>query len=298
MTKFVFLNGEFLNRKDAKVSAFDKGFLFGEGLFEQFRIYELKAFQMSQHYERLKSSARQLKVPLTINLPTFREIVSQLLRLNDIKNAIVRIVISTGSRDAIHSPTTLVEVTGDIPSEYDKYQEEGATITVYPEKRSAYTRVYRYNTLSRIENILAKRYAYEQQSMEAIFMNHKMEVTEGYLSNVFIVKARSGLTQTPLSRILSSNRVVYTAPLSANISPGITRQVIMGLCTKNGIKVREKMFKLKNLLTADEIFLTNSLMGVVPVKKIIYNDRIIRIGESIPDLTTQLLVKEYNAIIA
>ncbi|MFH1228434.1 MAG: aminotransferase class IV [Planctomycetota bacterium] len=298
MAKYVYLNGEFLNRKEAKISAFDRGFLFGEGLFESFRVYNYRAYQISQHYERLKSSARQLKIPLTKNLPALKEIIAQLLQLNGASDAIVRIIITKGDRDATHSPTTLVEVTGDIPSEYQRYQEEGATITIYPEKRGAYTKAYRYSSLSRLENIMAKRYAYEQQAMEAVFMNHKMEITEGYMSNIFMVKPRAGLAQQPFSRILSTNRVVYTPPLSANIVPGVMRQVVTGMCTKNGIKVREKTLKLKNLLAADEIFLTNSLMGIVPVNKIIYNDRIIRIGESVPNLTTQLLVKEYNDLIS
>jgi branched-chain amino acid aminotransferase len=295
---YVYLNGEYLKRKEAKISAFDKGFLYGEGLFDTMRIYHKKAYHLSMHYDRLKNSAKQLKIPLTITLAKLREIIATLLHFNGLSDAYVRITISPGAKAVSNQPTTLVEVSDDLPREYEKYQVEGVTITIYPDKRSPYTHLYRYKTTSFMDNMMARRYAQEQHAQEAIFINHKLEVTEGATSNIFIVKTRAGLAQPPFSRILSSNKVVYTASIATNILPGITRQVVIGLCTKNGLKVREKTLRLKNLIAADEIFLTNSLMGVMPVAKIIYNDRIHHIGDNGPGPITQLLIKEYNNLVS
>ncbi|MBI4713075.1 MAG: aminotransferase class IV [Planctomycetes bacterium] len=289
MTNFVWLNGHYVSAAEAKISALDRGFLYGEGLFETIRVYNGAPFQMSRHYERLKHSAKRLKIPCHIGLKSLEQTVNKLVKLNDRKESYVRITVSAGpkphpcSDTPVHgeSGTILIE-SRELPAPYAKYRQTGARAVIYPYKRSPESPLYQHKTLSFMEYIIARKFASDNDAVDSIFVNTRNEVTEGSTSNVFMVKSGK----------------VITPPLGANILAGVTRQTIFGLCTKNALWLRESDIKVKDLLSADEVFITNSLMEVMPIIEIMTGkERIVKIGDGQPGLISQMLIGAYQDLI-
>lgn len=277
MPDFVWLNGQYLPRKEAKISLFESGLLYGYGIFETLLIYNRKPFKLTEHYDRLKTSARHIRMPVYISLKSLTIALYRLIHLNNITHGFARLALSSseeptmamrcslsserstsrpqgrGSPEAatksgLHTSMILVE-TGHISPDYEKYRQDGGAVIIYPYRRSAETQYYRHKTLAYMENLLARRWAFKNKAIEAIFINTDNYVMEGTRSSLFIVK----------------DRKVFTPPIETNILAGVTRNVVIGLCTKNAIKVREKPMDKEEIFSANEVFLTSSLMEIMPV---------------------------------
>jgi branched-subunit amino acid aminotransferase/4-amino-4-deoxychorismate lyase len=281
MSDFIWLNGQYLSRKEARIGIFESGLLYGYGIFETILVYSGKAMFLSEHHERLKTSARFIRMALDISIKSLQTAVNRLVNLNNIKHGFIRIVVSsseevkkamkfgssrpgrvcgllTGSPQAAskespksesyHTSMILIE-TGLVPDEYEKSRLIGISIFIYPNRRSSETPFYRHKTLGYLENILARRLAHKHKCLEAIFTNTNNYIMEGTRSSLFIVK----------------DRKIFTPSLEANILSGITRRIVIGLCTKNALKVREKLFHKEEIFSADEVFLVSSLMEIMPV---------------------------------
>lgn len=282
MADFVWLNGQYLPRKDTKINLLESGLLYGYGVFETILIYSWKPFQLEAHYERLKSSAKHIRMPVNISIKSLQTAINRLVQLNSIEHGFVRMVVSSSDepmksmRFSSSPPDRMTSRAGDYPKtkesstnkairelsvqmifietgpvspEYAKYRQSGGSIIIYPYKRSAETPYYRHKTLAYMENLLARRWAFKHKAIEAIFINTDYYVMEGTRSTIFIVK----------------DRKIFTPSINSNILNGITRQVVIGLCTKNAIKIREKPMEKEEIFSADEVFLTSSLMGIMPV---------------------------------
>ena len=253
MSRFVCLNGEIVERDAAKVSAFDRSFLYGDGLFETVRAYGGAPFMLAEHLARMANSAEAfgIAMPAEGDVAT---VVERLIEMNELADAYVRITLSRGTHtgqlvpDEPLRPTLLIDVC-DLRPYPAEMAERGATVVISSSVHNSASHVSRHKTTSYLVGILAKREAKERGADEAILLDHAGRVAEGAASNVFCVRG---------ARLL-------TPPLDMNILPGITRRRVIELARDAGIEVVETRFGTDELRTADEVFLTNSLMEVMPV---------------------------------
>jgi branched-chain amino acid aminotransferase len=270
MSDFIWLNGEYIKREDAKINLYESGLLYGYGIFETIMINKSTAFQLTAHYNRLKTSAKHIRMPVNISQKSLDKVINRLAQINSIENGYVRMVVSSSeepmksmrfsssvSEDAkkdladtgtFQTSMILVEI-GPISPDYEKFRQSGVSVILYPARRSADTAYYRHKTLAYMENLITRRWAFKNKALEAIFINTNDNIMEGTRSSLFIVK----------------DHKVFTPSIESNILAGVTRGVIIGLCTRNAIKIREKILTKEDLLTADEAFLTSTLMEVMPV---------------------------------
>ncbi len=252
----VYLNGEFVARDEARVSAFDRGFLYGDALFETVRAYGGVPFPLDEHLARIADSARELGIPL----PGGDELagaVRALIQRNGLGDAYVRITVSRGihagtlAPDEPGEPTVLIEARKLHPYPPELY-EQGAKLTVSSFTHDSASRIRRHKTTSYITSVLAKREAKERGADEALLLDGAGHVAEGATSNVFCV-VRGNLV---------------TPPLDMNVLPGVTRAAVIRLARDAGIDVSETRFGMAELAGADEVFITNSLMELMPVRTV------------------------------
>ncbi|MEW6026208.1 MAG: aminotransferase class IV [Planctomycetota bacterium] len=279
MSDFIWLNGEYIKRQDARINLYESGLLYGYGVFETIMINKSRAFQLTAHYDRLKDSAKHIRMPVHISQKSLDKVISRLAQINNLEKGYVRMVVSSSEEPmkamrfsssaeparpdgrsggeqkkdldetgTFQSSMILVE-TGPISPDYEKFRHNGVNVILYPHRRSADTAYYRHKTLAYMENLITRRWAFKHKALEAIFTNTDGNIMEGTRSSFFIVK----------------DHKVFTPAIDSNILSGVTRGIAMALCTKNAIKVREKLLTKEDIFTADEAFLTSTLMEVMPV---------------------------------
>jgi len=279
MQQIVYLNDELVPADEAKISVFDSGFLYGNGLFETMRAYSKRnVFRLRQHLERLFRSAELIGLNIRHSAESLEQAILDTLTANHLDMGYVRLTISPGvvtpgsNRSICGTPTVLIVAKPLTP--YPEYlYKNGASALLSQIRRNVDSPIPRIKSLNFLENILARAAARDAGTLESIFLDTDGYVVEGSMSNLFFVK--DGVLQTPSTE--------------CPILPGITRAVALEIAAKNGIPIREGKWKLKHLLEADEAFLTNSLMELMPLVKI---DSVI-ISEE-PGRMTQLLAKLYK----
>ena len=280
MSEIFYLNGKLLPREKAKISLLDYGFLFGFGLYETVRAYNGKVFRLDNHLARLRYSGTRLGIIIQPKL--IREAVKDVIKANGFKQTRLRISVSIGEGtmspdlDSCKQPTIAV-----LASEYklpsrEKYQN-GYKIVLSAIRRSSLSPVTYLKSGNTMENMLARRDAKDAGADEAFFLNEKGYLTEAAGSNLFLVK--DGILKTPR--------------YESGILPGVTRVVVFELAARLGIKVREVNLKLIDLLQADEVFITNSLIEIVPVTMI--DGKLIADGK--PGALTGKFMKAYKALV-
>lgn len=282
MIKYVFISGKLIIENKAKVSVRDRGFLYGDGLFETLRSYGGYIFMLDAHLERLFFSLKVLKY----NLPFDKEYIKDSLRKTIDKNnlgkrdAYIKIIVTRG----IHSgelhfgggyKPNLVIIADSLTPYPEVDYTEGINITTSSIRRPAMgSPLYCHKLLNYFENIFAKNEAHYNEAREAVFLTRDHLVLEGASSNIFFVR----------------RSVVYTPPLTQNILPGVTREVVINICRENRIKVKQKKVHYRDIINADEIFKTSSIAGIVPAKKI---DRFV-VARKVPGNITSKLMKLYG----
>jgi len=281
MGGFVYVNGEVVEREAATVSAFDRSFLYGDGLFETVRAYGGVPFLMAEHIDRLADSASALGIPMPAR-DALAGAAARLIELNGLGDAYLRITLSRGTHagalapDGPMEPALVIEARELRPCPSGLY-ERGAKVAVSSLTHDSASPVRRHKTTSYIASILAKREAKERGADEAVLLDAAGRVAEGATSNVFCV--RGGRLATP--------------PLDLNILPGVTRAAVIALGRTAGHAIDEAAFGLAELKYADEVFLTNSLMEVMPVRSVE--------GREIPNApgpVTRLLRRAYGELAA
>lgn len=256
MTK-VYLNGTFLDPEEAKVSVFDHGFLYGDGIFETLRAYTGRIFRVAAHLDRLFASAASLSLTLPWDRQTLTRILEQSLRVNRCENAVLRLSISRGigppglDPDLCAEPTITV-LTRPFQGYPAKVYEEGLSIALVPVRKiRAEALDPRIKSANFLNNILAKIEAKKAGVDEGILLNHAGFLAEGTVSNFFFV--REGLLCTP-------------SP-AAGILEGVSRKVVLEIAEEEGIPLQAGLFLPQELEAADEIFLTNTTYEVVAVSR-------------------------------
>jgi len=282
MSNFIFLNGKIILDADANISSADRGFLYGDSIYETLRSYNGKPFKLADHLERMRHSAKQLKISFDYTNADIGERINELLEKNHTQDAYIRITLSRGSgggrlqMDDNIEPTILIQVKPFSP--YDsKLYDEGMSLVVSNYKRSTSCPISRYKSTNLLQSILRKEEANKKSAHETIVLNTDGFVAECVVSNIFMVSAGS----------------VVTPSLDTNILPGITRRIVLDICKNSGILSSEEHFKIDVLIKADEVFITNSLMEIMPVSRI--DDT--KIGKTVPGRITQQMMNAYKRFV-
>ncbi|MCY8807668.1 aminodeoxychorismate lyase [Bacillus atrophaeus] len=252
----IYLNGQFIEEKEASLSPFDHGFLYGIGVFETFRLYEGRPFLIEWHLERLERAAKDLQIKHRITKEELTDMLDNLLRLNHIEdgNARVRLNISAGistkgfTAQTYENPTVLCFV-NPLNPENLPVQKEGKVLTI---RRNTPEGQYRLKSHHYLNNMYAKQELGNDPWYEGIFLTEDGAVAEGIISNIF----------------WSKGKCIYTPSLDTGILDGVTRRFVIEKMEKLGAEVKTGRFRLESLLTADEAWMTNSVLEIVPFSKI------------------------------
>ena len=279
MEQLVYINGELLPRDEARVSVFDHGFLYGNGLFETMRAYKKKVFRLEHHLQRLFLSLENLQFPIPFTFESLKEAIYQTIEANRLEDAYIRLNVTRGEGATVPDPTTcknpnlIIIVRDYLPYSPSLYQKgySGKVVQVRP---SPHTPTATMKTFNFLNHIIAKMEAKASGFNEGIMINTDGLVTEGTVSNIFIVM---------------ENRIV-TPVRDAGLLPGVTRQVILELAEEKQIKSEEGTITPQQLAAADEAFLTNSLVEIMPFVELDGKP----IGTSTPGPVTQELIVSYK----
>ena len=255
MSEIVYLNGSLIPINQARISALDYGFLYGFGLFETMRAYDSKVFRLDRHLSRLALSAETLGLPLgTLNLG---KTVMATLQANKLSNARIRITISAGEGRLIPNPASYAGPTVLILARhYQPYPEQayekGFRAVFSSIRRNSQSLLSGLKSVNYLESLLARQEAKAAGIDEALFLNERGFLAEASMSNVFLIA--DGILRTP--------------GLGSGILPGITRETLLELASKLGIKTFEQDIRLDELFQAQEAFLSNSLIEVMPLTEV------------------------------
>jgi len=278
----IYIDGKFYNERDAKISVFDHGLLYGDGLFEGIRAYHGRIFKLKEHIDRLHCSARSILLRLPL---TSRELTAAIIatcRQNRLRDAYIRLVVTRGIGTLGLNPNrckrpSVIIIAGKITLYPAAFYERGMEIITVPTTRNLHSALNpAIKSLNYLNNVLAKIEANNGGCEEAIMLNAEGFVAECTGDNLFIVK--DGQLLTP--------------PLSAGALYGITRQVVMELAAETGRKAIESNLTRYDLFNADECFLTGTAAELVPVVKI--DGRVI--GNGKPGRVTRGLMAQYRAL--
>lgn len=272
----IFLDDQLVEQDQAKVSVYDHGLLYGDGVFEGIRCYNGKVFEIDAHIKRLYDSAKAIRLVIPMTPDAMREAIYKTLQANNLSDSYIRLLVTRGagclgvSPRSCRNPSVII-ITDKIslyPAEM--YETGMAVITSSIIRNHPNALSPRIKSLNYLNNILAKLEAHDAGVEEAILFNHLGFVAECTGDNIFIV--RDGVLLTP--------------PGEAGILDGVTRGVVIKLAQKEGIPFTEKNLTRYDLYTADECFLTGTGAEVIPVTKI--DNRVIG-NEKVGPLTLRLV---------
>jgi len=278
----VFIDGKYYDELDAKISVFDHGLLYGDGVFEGIRAYNRRVFKLKDHIDRLFNSARAILLEIPMSPEEVTNAVLEACRENKIRNGYIRLVVTRGRGTLGLNPKSckrpsVIVIADKIQLYPPEFYQRGLDIITVPTTRNLHSALNpAIKSLNYLNNILAKIEANNAGVEEAVMLNAEGFVAECTGDNLFIVK----------------NRALFTPPLSAGALYGITRQTVIELAGEAGLKVSEPNLTRYDLFNADECFLTGTGAEIVPVVKI--DGRVIGTGN--PEPITHQLVKAYHAL--
>ena len=284
MSRKIYLNGEIVPEKEAKVSVFDHGYLYGDGIFEGIRAYNGRVFKLEEHVERLYQSAKTILLELPFGPEKMLEAILKTIRANELEDAYIRVVASRGVGDLGLDPrkcdeATLVIIASEITLYDQSLYDEGLKVKTVPTRRNGPEMVNpRIKSLNYLNNIMARIEANQIGAPEAIMLNQQGYVAECTGDNIFII----------------NDETLITPPSFAGILKGIKRQVAMDIAKELGLEVKEELFTRYDLFNAEECFLTGTAAEVIPVVEI--DGR--QIGDGNPGETTEKLIEKFRELAA
>lgn len=277
----VYLNGKFVDQKDAKVSVFDHGFLYGDGAFEGIRSYQRRVFKLKEHIDRLYETAHTLMIAIPLTRRQMMTAVVETLKKNSLHDAYIRVVVSRGEGDLGLDPRkcfgrpSVIIITDKITLYPQELYSKGMEIITVPTARNCPEALNpRLKSLNYLNNILAKIEANNSGCCEAIMLDHLGFVAECTGDNIFIVKG-DGLATPSQGRL-----------------QGITRDAVLALAGSAKIEAQERLITRHEVYTADECFLTGTAAEIIPVVKV--DGR--TIGSGAPGKLTLRMMKMFKAL--
>ena len=254
----VYVNGKIVPSQEAVVSAFDHGFLYGDGIYETMLVYDGVIFKLDEHLQRLYRSASLIGLTIHLDMDSIKIALYDTLLANELKNAYVRLTVSRGHGAIGLDPELCTQPTIVIMAQQSKdypraFYEKGIHIIISETRRNLKEAINpRIKSLNFLNNILAKVEAIKVGAYEAIMLNAHKRLTEGTISNVFFVK----------------DNILCTPSGACGILEGITRGTVIELAVKEDMKVKESTFTKENIFAATEVFITNTSLEVMPVSKV------------------------------
>jgi branched-chain amino acid aminotransferase len=279
----IYIDGEYYPKSQAKISVFDHGLLYGDGVFEGIRAYNGVVFKLKEHVDRLFSSAHpmMLKIPLTKEQTT--EAVLETLRKNNMCDAYIRLVVTRGVGDLGLDPrkcpkATVFIITGAIVLHGNEAKTKGITTLISWVRRNPVDSTsHEIKSLNYLNSVMAKIEANMAGADEAICLDKNGFVSEGVGENLFIVK----------------NGKIFTPPVCSGALPGITAQVTTRIASKLGYEVTDSNITPYQLFTADEAFFTGTAAEIVPIREV--NKR--QIGNGSPGPVTKKLIAAFEKVV-
>ncbi len=275
----VYINGLFTQLKNAKVSILDRGFCYGDGLFETMRAIKGKIFRPDQHLERLFQSLPLIFIDLPITRQELKAVLLETLNRNNYKNAIIKLIVTRGINEGNFeidplAPPTLVVLTRPHKSLPKAVYTKGVQISLMTLQAPNLPGVKKgVKSCNFLFNILVRELSHRQGSMEGVVVDPVLGVTEGATSNLFLIK--QGVLKTPMA--------------NSSVLEGITRQVVLEIARNYKVPVEMGNLTTEDVLSADEVFITNTGIDIVPVVRV--NDTYI--GNKKPGVLTRLLQEEF-----
>ncbi|MHB8586268.1 MAG: branched-chain-amino-acid transaminase [Thermoplasmatota archaeon] len=277
----VYLNGKFVPESEAKISVYDHGFLYGDGVFEGIRAYNGRVFRLEAHMERLFDSAKALDLEIPFTREEFTQLILEACRANKLKDAYIRPIIARGKGDLGLDPRkckepTIVIIARDFGKLYgDKYEAGLKLVTVSPRRNSPQSVSPNIKSLNYLNNILGKIEANLAGADEGIMLDLQGFVSEATADNIFLIK----------------NGVVFTPP-TYNSLKGITRGAVIDVARNQGVEVREDPVTMFDVYAADEIFITGTAAEVAPCVWV--DGR--RVGEGKPGPITKRIIAGFKQV--
>jgi branched-chain amino acid aminotransferase len=283
MEPIVYLNGKFVPLSQAKVSILDRGFCYGDALFETLRVYSGKIFQLDGHLDRLELGARSIFLDLPESRERIQKILYDTFNRNQGSDAVIRLTISRGEGimgklwQADTSPTLSVYVR-PYSAPPDEWYQNGVPISLIPNSAAKLgNQDEQIKSANYLSQILARKQAEEQNAVDGIMINEHGEVCDGTISNIFVIK--DGELSTPA--------------VNGYVLAGITRQVVLKLADKAGTVCKERAMTAETVLQGDEVFLTNTGWEILPVTRVDGQ----AVGSGLPGSLTQGLRKEFRKFV-
>lgn len=283
----IYLNGDFVSEDEAKVSVFDHGFLYGDGVFEGIKAYDGRVFALDEHINRLFESAESIQMELPLSQEQMKEVILETIRRNKLKDAYIRPVVSRGRGALGLDPRSCKEVTVVVIVDADtRHPEDAGGAALTQRGIKVITTTFRRNgpdvlsprakSTNYLNNILAKLQANAVGCQDAIFLNTQGYVCELTGDNLFIVKG---------SRVL-------TPPLWHGVLDGVTRQVVLRIATEQGLDTAEEPLTLHDLYTCDECFCTATRVEIMPI---VWVDGQ-QVGQGKPGPVTGQIIKQFREV--
>ncbi len=279
----IYLDGQLVSKEDAKISVFDHGLLYGDGVFEGIRIYHGRIFRLTEHLERLYESARSICMEIPIPLAEMEAATLATVAANNLQDGYIRLVITRGvgslGLNPFQCPRPSIIIIANSISLYspERYEKGLNLITCATRRPTPAALSPQVKSLNYLNNVMAKIEAIQAGCEEGIMLNEQGYVAECTGDNVFIVKRGQ----------------VFTPPIAAGALDGITRQAVIELIDKLGLSCSEKMMTRHDLFTADECFLTGTAAEVIPAVQL---DRRI-IGSGQPGPVTLQVVAAFHDLV-
>ncbi|MBT9177551.1 MAG: Branched-chain-amino-acid aminotransferase [Firmicutes bacterium] len=283
MSQVIYLDGQFVTRGEAKVSVYDHGLLYGDGIFEGLRVYNGRIFKLEEHVERLYESAKAIMLAIPMTRQQMIEAHVETVRQNNLRDVYIRTIVTRGVGSLGIDPRScaracviiIVDTISLYPPEF--YQEGIKVVTVATRRTAVDALSPRVKSLNYLGNVMAKIEVNRAGAFGGIMLNNEGYVTEGTADNIFVVK----------------KGVLYTPPTHVGILQGITRDTIMELAMRDGYTVREQVMTRHDLFVADEIFFTGSGAEVIPVINVDGRS----IGDGKPGAITWHFVNAYRTLV-
>jgi len=279
----VSINGKFYEKKDAKISVFDHGLLYGDGVFEGIRAYKRLVFKLEEHINRLFESAHTLMLEIPLTKKQIMRVIIDTLKINNLSDAYIRVIVTRGEGDLGLDPRkckgkeTVIIITDRIALYPERIYEEGLEIITVPTVRNLPEALNpQIKSLNYLNNVLAKIEAINSGFEEAIMLDSLGYIAECTGDNIFLVKGNQ----------------LYTPPQCMGTLRGITRDTILDIARKDKILVHEHVLTRHELYISDECFLTGTAAEIVPVVKV--DGR--KIGDGKPGKITLKLMREFREL--
>jgi branched-chain amino acid aminotransferase len=279
----VYIDGEYYPKSKAKVSVYDHGLLYGDGVFEGIRAYNGVVFKLKEHIDRLYRSAHTIMLQIPVTKEEMIQIVLETLRKNNLKDSYLRLVVTRGTGDLGVNPNkcpkpTIIVITDTISLHKSEAKEKGVTTMLSWVKRDPVdATTHEIKSLNYLNSVLAKIEANISGVDEAICLDKNGFICEGVAENIFIVK----------------NGTIFTPPSYTGALPGITAEAVTKLARKLGYEVIEKNITPYELFNANEVFFTGTAAEIVPIREI--NKRQIDNGK--PGPVTKRLMEEFSKLV-